>query len=281
MRERTEALLKIVCATLGLLLLVQVGRVALRSSPLAHVKIPALPTLPPEPAAQPGGIGTNPPPPQSSPKSGTNLPSPVGTRQGTNPSVAVTNATTRGVSGSLGTNSAGLPDITRAATNAGPQPPSGKRGSAPGAPSTSDRSDRASDRPAEVAGPAGMASPPPGRPVMGMSPGGGPMPGRRGPELPAGVQARVDKITDSEVLAPVIRPLPMALLGIAGKDAFLRAPNGQTGLVKEGEELGAVKLLRIGTNRVLVEQDGQKKELSIFSGYGGDPLVPASTEKAP
>ena len=48
----------------------------------------------------------------------------------------------------------------------------------------------------------------------------------------------------------------MALLGIAGKDVFLRAPNGQTGLIREGEELGGVKLLRIGMNRVLIEQDG-------------------------
>lgn len=105
------------------------------------------------------------------------------------------------------------------------------------------------------------------------------MPGRMGPPLPPAVQARVDKIVDSELLAPVMRPLPMALLGIAGKDVFLRAPNGQTGLVKEGDELGPVKLLRIGTNRVLVEQDGQKTELTIFSGYGGESLLTPSSEK--
>jgi hypothetical protein len=45
-------------------------------------------------------------------------------------------------------------------------------------------------------------------------------------------------------------------------------------LVKEGEDLGPIKLLRIGTNRVLVEQEGQKKELMIFSGFGGEPLLP-------
>ena len=38
----------------------------------------------------------------------------------------------------------------------------------------------------------------------------------------------------------------MALLGIAGRDAFLRAPNGQTGIVKVGDELGGIKLLQIG-----------------------------------
>ena len=93
-------------------------------------------------------------------------------------------------------------------------------------------------------------------------------------ELPAEIQARVDRVTDSEILGPVMRPLPMALLGIAGNVAFLRAPSGQTGLVKEGEDLGGLKLLRIGVNRVLVEQEGQKKELMMFSGFGGDSMLP-------
>ena len=116
--------------------------------------------------------------------------------------------------------------------------------------------------------------------MMGMSPFGGPG-GVKLPDLALPVLARVDKITDSEVLGPVIRPQPMALLGIAGNVAFLRAPNGQTGLVKEGDELSGLKLLRIGTNRVLVEQDGQKTELTIFSGYGGESLMPKQKETSP
>jgi hypothetical protein len=91
--------------------------------------------------------------------------------------------------------------------------------------------------------------------------------------------ARVDRITASEILGPVIRPLPMALLGLAGEEALLRGPNGQAGLVKEGDSLGELKLLRIGTNRVLVEQAGEKKELMIFSGYGGETLVPKEKDK--
>jgi hypothetical protein len=71
----------------------------------------------------------------------------------------------------------------------------------------------------------------------------------------------------------------MALLGIAGRDAFLRAPNGQTGLLKEGEELGGVKLLRIAHNRVLIEHDGQRKELTMFSGFGSETLIPKEKEK--
>src|SRR5208337_11164 len=110
---------------------------------------------------------------------------------------------------------------------------------------------------------------PPGIAAM-MGPGS---PGPKLPELPPEVTARIDKITESEILAPVMHPQPMALLGIAGDVAFLRSPSGQTGLVKESETLGELKLLRIGTNRVLIEQDGQKKELTIFSGLGGESLM--------
>jgi hypothetical protein len=35
-----------------------------------------------------------------------------------------------------------------------------------------------------------------------------------------------------------------------------------------------VKILRIGTNRVLVEHEGQKKELTLFSGFGSETLLP-------
>lgn len=70
-----------------------------------------------------------------------------------------------------------------------------------------------------------------------------------------------------------MHPLPMALLGIAGDTAFLRTASGQTGLVKVGDSLGDLKLLQIGTNRVLVEQEEQKEQLTIFDGYGGDSLL--------
>jgi hypothetical protein len=98
-------------------------------------------------------------------------------------------------------------------------------------------------------------------------------PGKHGPDLPPAVQARISKITDSEILGPVMHPLPMALLGIAGDVAFLRSDSGQTGLVKPGDSLDDIKLLRIGVNRVLIEQSGQKKELTMFSGYGSDSLL--------
>jgi hypothetical protein len=94
------------------------------------------------------------------------------------------------------------------------------------------------------------------------------------PELPPAVQARLQRITESGILGMMMRPPPMALLGIAGNHVLFRAPNGQTGLLQAGGEMGGVKLLSIGTNRVLVEENGEKKELSIFEGFGGASLLP-------
>jgi len=100
-------------------------------------------------------------------------------------------------------------------------------------------------------------------------------------DLPADVQAMIDKIRQSQLLGPDIKPPPMALLGIAGKDVFLRGPNGQTGIIREGEELGGAKLIRIGTNRVIVEHEGQQKELMIFSGFGSETLLEKKDKREP
>jgi hypothetical protein len=281
MLERSERVLKAICAALAALLLFQVVRLVVRSDPLAHLNIPALPTLPPDTNAPAGGAGTNSllasgsakagtntahlgaqvagaptnsPSGHDSGKIGTNEPHSVPVQQGTNPLLPIaatktgTNSTTEPRSGAEATNTVARPDSIRTNLRAMP----------------SDVTKR---------GPGVSADMPPQMAPMGMGP-----PGRPGaltaPELPLPIRARVDRITDSEILGPVIRPLPMGLLGIAGNVAFLRAANGQTGLVKEGDSLGGLKLLQIGTNRVLVEDDGQKKELTIFSGYGGESLLP-------
>ncbi len=113
--------------------------------------------------------------------------------------------------------------------------------------------------------------------MLAMGPGGpsGPI---KPKALPPAIQARVDRIVESELLGPVMRPRPMALLGIAGDLAILRSPSGQTGLIKVGDKLGELKLLEIGINRVLVEQDGEKKELTMFSGYGSESLLPKTQD---
>lgn len=66
------------------------------------------------------------------------------------------------------------------------------------------------------------------------------MPGRpgAGAMLPPEIQARVDRVIQSEILGMIMRPPPMALLGIVGNDVLLRGPNGMSGLVREGGELG-------------------------------------------
>jgi hypothetical protein len=106
--------------------------------------------------------------------------------------------------------------------------------------------------------------------MMGMRGAGG---GKPLPELAPAIKARIDRIHESELLGQVIRPMPASLMGIAGNMAFLRSSTGQSGLVKEGDSLGDMKLVKIGLNRVLVEEGGQKKELMIFNGYGGESLL--------
>lgn len=295
MRERAELILKIVCLGLGVLLAVQLAKLAIHANPLAHVTIPDLPTLPAEtnsaataanrPSAKPdtnnishtkdlktnvalASSDTNAVPP-SKPKepetnnSASSLVSAASTSPATNTpttntiALVSTNNTSTNAIALTSTNISGTTNKIEASTNvvaaadtantntasASIKKPSIKRGDLP---------------PGMLAG----------------------LPGGKSPKLPPGVQARVDRITESEILGPVVHPMPMALLGIAGNVAFLRSPSGQTGLVKEGEDLGEIKLLRIGVNRVLIEQNGEKKELMIFAGLGGESLLPKPTQSS-
>jgi hypothetical protein len=91
--------------------------------------------------------------------------------------------------------------------------------------------------------------------------------------VPPEIAARVEKIKESQVLGMIVKPPPMALIGIAGSDVILRGPNGQTGIVRVGEELGGVKLLEIGVNRVLVLHEGKTNELILFQGFGSQSLL--------
>jgi hypothetical protein len=279
MLERSEPVLKVICVALAALLLFQVVRLVVRSDPLAHLNIPALPTLPPDTNALAGGTGTNSPTTLGSGKAVTNA-----AHSGVQAAGAATNTPSRPESGKKGTNVLHLVTAQKE-TNTPALMATKKNDTNTATELLSEIKDTNivarldSARTNLSAAPSGMTNRGP-RISAGMPPqmaGMGPF-GRPGamaaPELPLPIRARVDRITDSEILGPVMRPLPIALLGIAGNVAFLRAASGQTGLVKEGDDLGGLKLIRIGTNRVLVEDDGQKKELTIFSGYGGESLLP-------
>ncbi len=281
MLERSLPVLRVICVALAALLLFQVGRLVVGRNPLGHLNIPAVPTLPPDtnaPAggtgpislaalgsgktatntAQPGvqiaGVATNAPSGRDSGKTGSNAPPFLLVYKGTNPPspIAAIKSTTNSTELRSGTNE--TKSVARA-DSARTNLPTTQH-----APRTTQHS--------------GL---PPEMAAMGMGPSGRPG-ATSAPELALPIRARVYGITDSEILGPIMRPMPMALLGIAGNVAFLRASNGQTGLVKEGDSLGGLKLLRIGTNRVLVEDDGQKKELTLFSGYGGESLLPKQKE---
>lgn len=283
MRDRAEKILRLIVFALAALVLAQLIRAGFRANPLAGATIPPVPTLetnsvpgtnsvaaqkgsniPPAKiqatnAAKVTAVESNAPPEKAVKavptnavaRAETNLPAvKVSVADSTNAVSASTNsiaAGTNAVAAPKGTN--GLPAVdTNSIAAANPQ-----------------KTPRKSTSP-EMARGGGM--------------GFGGFPGMPGPaaKLPAGIQARVDKIVDSEILAPVMRPLPMALLGIAGETAFLRSASGQTGLAKVGDSVGEIKLLGIGINRVLVEQDGQKKELMIFNGYGGESLLSTTNE---
>jgi hypothetical protein len=72
---------------------------------------------------------------------------------------------------------------------------------------------------------------------------------------------------------------PPALLGVVGKYALIQAPSGKSGMAAEGGEVDGIKVLRIATNRVLIEYQGKQEELVIFSGIGSSSLLPQAEEK--
>ncbi|HEX9047174.1 MAG TPA: hypothetical protein VF988_09125 [Verrucomicrobiae bacterium] len=287
--------LKVSCLVLAFLVSLQLTGIVKRWNPFRSVTVPALPTLaastnaptgrtdsPPALAAVSGTNskskvpGTNGALPVAT---GTNLASPAMALSAktnapatTNTVMAMTNAPTLAANTNADTNHVALLEDVLARTNSNATTATnlavGKTNvllsSAPsvGTNLTTNSVKAVPKRP-----------PTPPRGMAGMGPGGFPGSGNGSPELPAAVKTRISKIVDSEILAPVMHPLPQALLGIAGNAAFLRSANGQTGLVKEGDSLDDIKLLRIGINRVLIEQGGEKKELTIFDGYGSDSLL--------
>jgi hypothetical protein len=318
MRERYELALKISCAVLAGLLLVQVGSVLFRKNPFKDLKIPALPALATASDAATPGKGTNSVSAPANTKGTTNALRADSASKGTNSAPGMaggktdSNSVSRPMAATGGTNSVAdhrtektepdnrkerkeskEPEVAadapgRTETNGVALGKSGSNSvaigeSGKGGSNVIARLESGKGGTNSVIGTnSSVKGKGPGsRPDMAMMAGGGPgRPGaNKGPDLAPAIQARVDKIVESEILGPVFHPLPMGLLGIAGNVAFIRSPSGQTGLVKEGDELGGVKLLQIGTNRVLVEQSGEKKELMIFSGYGSETLMPKEKDK--
>ena len=268
MRERSEQILRLVLLVLAALLVLSVLRAGCRAGALIGAKIPAVPTL----------VTHSAPATNSPAAKGTNVSAPkfVATN-GVKPVVAVTNALP---ATTIKTNATNVLTAVLAATN---RPDTNVLAHGTNLPGTNILAVIGTNRltasgtnsPATNAPAKALVRKAPTNPgAMGaMNFGGMPgQPGRTAP-LPAAIQTRVDKIVDSELFAPVMRPQPMALLGIAGETVFLRTASGQTGLLKADEPLEGVKLLRIGINRVLVEVDGQKKELTIFDGNGSESLL--------
>ncbi len=268
MRNRTEHILRLACLALAVLVLAQFIRTIFHVTPFFGVRVPAVPTLEtnsppglnPAPAVNPqaatGAMVPGMPAAKVAAQTATNLSTNFAAIKNSGTNQILTNTVTNIVKNIMTNTSTNMVKLTGTNHLAGTN--------------------------VEL---AATTNPPPGishrnsRPMMmagGMGFGG--MPGMMGmpgslPPLPPDIQARVDKIVNSEIFAPVMHPMPMALMGIAGDTAFLRTASGQTGLVTNGGTLGDVKLLEIGINRVLVEQGGQKKELTIFDGFGSGSLL--------
>jgi len=252
MRDRAGQILRLVCLSLAVLLLAQLIRAGFRVNPLSGAKIPPVPTL-----------ETN-----VVPTTSTMASMKIPATNAVKAVLAATNSSAAKTNSSVSTNTQ---IMLVAGTNLVPT-------NVMMAGTANALADAGTNAPAKKAKKSKRVSA--GEMMAGgMSFDGVPMmPGMAsGPKLPPEIQARVDVIVNSEIFAPVMRPLPAGLLGIAGDTAFLRAASGQTGLVKVGESVGELKLLRIGINRVLVEQNGQKNELMIFDGYGGDSLLQNET----
>ncbi len=303
MLDRSERLLKIGCLGLAAMLIWQISQALITANPLANLTIPAVPTLPDATnaatanARPPAGLrGTNSPARGLAAAGATNGATPPASVKGGSNSIAtieLENGNTNGparrgasrrmsnsvpdqTAALLGTNAqpaqamAGLGTnafVTRIATNqvfnGDPESDGGRGGDALAAGARGARRDG-------VAGSRGMDAAMMAT-LGGRRGGPGGLGGAALPDLPPTARARVERIYLSQLLGPITPPVPASLLGIAGDSAILRGTNGQTGWVKEGDLLGGIKLLKIGVNRVLIDEGGQKKELTIF---------PASAAKA-
>jgi hypothetical protein len=260
--------LRMLALALAAVLVFQVARLVSRGDPLGHLRIPELPTL----AASTNAPATNAIAGTNAAPAPTNVASAGTNTAGTNAAAATNSAhaanqTNTAVStnlaattNKLATNAVSGTNVVKASNATNKNPSAGTNSAA----SPTNTLAQSEHRPR-----GGRA-----RGMEGMMPGGPP------PhiDLPPAVQSRVDKIIESEILGPVMRPQPMALLGIADEDAFLRLTNGQTGAVKVGHDFGGIKLLRIGMNRVLIEEGGEKKEMTLFGGMGGESLMPKTND---
>jgi hypothetical protein len=303
MRNHIEKALRIGCIALGALLLFQVVRTALHSNLLAKVSIPNVPTLGGDtntsttasakntnaPAVKAGTnaavaavakVGATNVPPATNKVALTNM---VATTDSNKPPVI---PSVKEVDEKSATNVvAAVGPVQTTITNESVQPDRGVTGTnniviqKPGTTGTntsavSQVATNGTNAAVRVASKK-SSGPMPNMASMGMP---GMVGGKALAELPPAIRARVDRIYESELFGMVMRPMPAGLMGIAGNSAFLRSSSGQTGLVKEGDSLGEMKLIRIGINRVLVEEKGEKKELMVFNGYGGESLMAKQNE---
>lgn len=99
------------------------------------------------------------------------------------------------------------------------------------------------------------------------------------------LRPEVRRVVDSALFGVAPPPPPPAppsgpkkpelpkLQGIGAEFAILEIPGKGVHMIRAGTEKEGVKVVAIAINRVLIEVDGEKKELTIHSGFGSDPLL--------
>ena len=73
---------------------------------------------------------------------------------------------------------------------------------------------------------------------------------------------------------------PPSLLGVLGEGAILLFPDKKQHFVDVGKTVQKVRLVRVATNRALIEFEGKEIELKLFGGAGSESLINAKTKEA-
>lgn len=87
------------------------------------------------------------------------------------------------------------------------------------------------------------------------------------------VKVAVTIIKKSGVFGSPPKPRPSSLIGIAENVAFIQTPSGSVQGIEIGQTIQNVKVIKIDTNRVLIEENGKQRELTIYSGMGSETLI--------
>ena len=89
----------------------------------------------------------------------------------------------------------------------------------------------------------------------------------------AQVKTSIEIMKRSGLFGSPPKPRPSTLIGIAGDMAIIQTGSGGTKAMSVDETFQNVKLLKLDTNRALIEENGKTRELTLYSGMGSESLI--------